>query len=139
MKFARISEKPGIPRRIFTLLPYRRRRTPIDAANTPRSCHPQRERCFRRISEKLKAAQELGIRIFVIKRPPLHPNFLSVNGKYGLRRTVEQYYPGFYPLPQRTHYGNMRSSRSCGCDMDIFNIQGTPRPPEFAVILPNGD
>ena len=31
--------------------------------------------------EKLKAAQELGIRIFVIKRPPLHPNFLSVNGE----------------------------------------------------------
>ena len=23
--------------------------------------------------------------------------------------------------------------------MDIFNIQGTPRPPEFAVILPNGE
>ena len=27
-------------------------------------------------SEKLKAAQELGIRIFVIKRPPLHPQLL---------------------------------------------------------------
>ena len=67
------SRESGIPRRIFTLLPYRRRRTPIDAANTPRSCHPQRERCFRRIFRKTKSSSGTGHSHLCNKAPAASP------------------------------------------------------------------
>lgn len=45
--------------------------------------------------EKVKAAQELGIRIFAICRPQTSEKFHYVNGEHGLRRMVERFLPVF--------------------------------------------
>lgn len=49
-------------------------------------------------TEKIEAALKNGIKIYVVRRPPLPDGFIIVNGKYGLRRAVEQNVPGFYAL-----------------------------------------
>lgn len=48
--------------------------------------------------EKIESAKKHGIRIFVIKRPPLPENFIEVNGRYGLRREIEKLLPDFFSL-----------------------------------------
>lgn len=48
--------------------------------------------------EKIEAALKNGIKIYVVRRPPLPEGFITVNGKYGLRRAVELNVPGFYAL-----------------------------------------
>ena len=53
-------------------------------------------------NEKIEAARQAGVKVFVVKRPELSPDFRLVDGPHGLRRTVEQLLPGFYPL--RTGY-----------------------------------
>lgn len=49
-------------------------------------------------TEKIEAAQKNGISIYVVRRPPLPKEFITVTGKHGLRRAVEQNVPGFYTL-----------------------------------------
>lgn len=48
--------------------------------------------------EKIEAALKNGIKIYVVRRPPLPEGFITVNGKYGLRQAVELNVPGFYAL-----------------------------------------
>ena len=48
--------------------------------------------------EKIEAALTNGLKIYVVRRPPLPEGFITVNGKYGLRRAVELNVPGFYAL-----------------------------------------
>lgn len=49
-------------------------------------------------SEKIEAAQEKNLLIFVIKRPLLPQHFYTVYGEYGLRKAIEQRLPTFFPL-----------------------------------------
>ena len=48
--------------------------------------------------QKVEAARRHGIAIYAVKRPPLSKQFLTVTGEYGLRKQIEKYVPGFFPL-----------------------------------------
>lgn len=48
--------------------------------------------------EKVAAAREAGVKVFVVKRPALPEGFIIVNGPFGLRRAIERCLPDFYPL-----------------------------------------
>ena len=48
--------------------------------------------------EKVKASQDLGIKVYAVKRPQLPKSFISVYGPVGLRLEVEKYIPDFFPL-----------------------------------------
>ena len=55
-----------------------------------------------RFSEKVTAARQAGIKIFVVERPK-YPTaqdvaVVHINGPHGLRRAVEKLLPEFYPL-----------------------------------------
>jgi cobalt-precorrin-5B (C1)-methyltransferase len=49
-------------------------------------------------AEKLEAAKDSGIPVFVVRRPKMPERFIAVNGRHGLRREVEHLLPDFYPL-----------------------------------------
>lgn len=89
--------------------------------------------------EKVKAAQELGIRIFAICRPQTSDKFHYVNGEYGLRRMVEKFLPAFFPLQSGLTTGTCAAAAAVAATWDIFNITFKPRPLEFSVVLPNGE
>lgn len=50
------------------------------------------------VAEKLDLAKAKGWKIFIVKRPELSPDFITVDGVAGLRMEVERLLPGFYPL-----------------------------------------
>lgn len=47
---------------------------------------------------KIDAAQKLGLKIYVIEHPTLPGDWVYVTGRYGLRRSIEQLMPDFFPL-----------------------------------------
>ncbi len=49
-------------------------------------------------TEKVDAALELGMKVFVVEHPTLPLHWTYVSGKHGLRRAVEQSVPDFFPL-----------------------------------------
>ena len=48
--------------------------------------------------EKVNAALERGVKVFVLRRPALSEVFVTVEGRHGLRMEVERLLPDFYPL-----------------------------------------
>lgn len=48
--------------------------------------------------EKINAALESKVKVFVVRRPKLPDSFIVVDGPHGLRMKVEQLMPDFYPL-----------------------------------------
>lgn len=50
------------------------------------------------MAEKLEAALHAGVKIFVVKRPPMPDRFITVTGNHGLRKMVERYCAGFFNL-----------------------------------------
>lgn len=89
--------------------------------------------------EKVKAAQELGIRIFAICRPETSDKFLLVNGEHGLRRMVEKHLPNFFPLCSGLTTGTCAAAAAVAAIWDIFNVTFQSRPAEVPVILPDGE
>ena len=47
---------------------------------------------------KMKAARELGLKVFVVCHPKLPVHWEYVDGRYSLRRTIERLVPEFFPL-----------------------------------------
>ena len=48
--------------------------------------------------EKEQSAVKAGVPLYVVRRPLLSDDFITVTGRHGLRRIVEQLVPGFYML-----------------------------------------
>ena len=89
--------------------------------------------------QKVKAARELGIRIFALCRPETPEGFLTVDGPHGLRRMVEKLLPDFYPLHSGLTTGTCATAAAVAATWDLFNVQFQSRPTEFPVILPDGE
>ncbi|MDE6668900.1 MAG: cobalt-precorrin-5B (C(1))-methyltransferase CbiD [Muribaculaceae bacterium] len=49
-------------------------------------------------TEKVETALQYGIKVFVVRRPETPVEFITVDGKHGLRREIERLLPEFYPL-----------------------------------------
>jgi cobalamin biosynthesis protein cbiD len=48
--------------------------------------------------EKINAAKRYDITAYIVKRPKIPAEFITVTGPIGLRRTIEKLVPGFYKL-----------------------------------------
>ena len=95
-------------------------------------------------TEKVEAARQTGIKIFVVERPdypPPTPNpqnitIMHVNGPYGLRRAVEKLLPEFYPLHSGLTTGTCATAAAVAATLQLLKGE---RPDEVPVILPNGE
>lgn len=89
--------------------------------------------------QKVAAAEELGIRIFAIRRPKLPDSFICVDGEHGLRRMVEKLLPEFYPLHSGLTTGTCATAAAVAA---VYRLWGHPTLaalPEVPVLLPDGE
>ena len=90
--------------------------------------------------EKVHAAQQAGIKVFVIERPsyPSSPSVTveHVNGPHGLRRMVEKLLPEFYPLHSGLTTGTCATAAAIAA---TIRLKTGETPTSVPVILPNGE
>ena len=86
--------------------------------------------------EKVKAAQQIGVSVFVIKRPLLPDGFFSVNGEHGLRRAIEQFLPGFFPLRTGFTTGSCATAASVAA---LKTVLTRKEQDSATILLPNGE
>ena len=92
--------------------------------------------------EKVRAAQEMGMKIYVVKRPPYpaSPNpdahLSTVNGPHGLRRMVERLLPEFYPLHSGLTTGTCATAAAKAATLRLLRGE---QPNEVMVTLPDGE
>ena len=108
-------------------------------------------------TEKVEAARQAGIKVFVVERPEYPPHTPNpqnviiehVNGPYGLRRAVEKLLPEFYPLHSGLTTGTCATAAAVAAtlqllkkealaDSSLFTLHSS-LPNEVPVILPNGE
>ncbi|MDR3119343.1 MAG: cobalt-precorrin-5B (C(1))-methyltransferase CbiD [Mediterranea sp.] len=85
---------------------------------------------------KVTAAQAHNIPVFAIERPAMPSTFHPVNGKHGLRRTIEQLLPGFYPLRTGITTGTCAAAAAVAAYKTLITGQEQHHAP---VTLPNGE
>ena len=93
-------------------------------------------------AEKVEAAKAQGMRIIALKRPAMPAMFITVNGPYGLRRTVEKLLPEFFPLHSGLTTGTCATAATVAAIIQLREeAQPTqlPLPTEVPVELPNGE
>ena len=91
-------------------------------------------------AEKVEAARQAGINIFVVERPdyPMADGVTveHVNGPYGLRRMVEKLLPDFYPLHSGLTTGTCATAAAIAATIRLKTGETQTSVP---VILPNGE
>ena len=91
-------------------------------------------------TEKVNAARQAGIRIFVVQRPEYpsadHVTIKHVNGPHGLRRMVEKLLPEFYPLHSGLTTGTCATAAAIAATHRLLKGE---EPKSVPVILPNGE
>lgn len=85
--------------------------------------------------QKVEAARALGIRIFVVRRPSLYEDFITVNGPHGLRRQVEKLLPAFYPLHSGLTTGSCATAAAVAA---VCSWLGKPMS-EVSIRLPDNE
>ena len=95
-------------------------------------------------TEKVEAARNTGLKLFVVERPnypPHTPNpqnvqIKYVNGPYGLRRAVERLLPEFYPLHSGLTTGTCATAAAIAATIKLMKGE---TPEEVPVLLPDGE
>ena len=94
--------------------------------------------------EKVRAAHEAGIQVFVVERPEYPPPIAGaedvalhrVNGPHGLRRAVEHLLPEFYPLHSGLTTGTCATAAAIAATRRLLLGE---EPLTVPVVLPNGE
>ena len=86
--------------------------------------------------QKIDAARMLGIPVYVVKRPSLPDSFMNVMGEYGLRKQIEKWVPGFYPLRSGYTTGACATAASKAA---LLGLLGRDIPSLIPIRFPNGE
>ena len=93
-----------------------------------------------RFSEKVTAARQAGIKVFVVEQPE-YPTaqdvaVVYVNGPHGLRRAVEKLLPEFYPLHSGLTTGTCATAAAIAATVQMTTGE---TPSSVPVVLPDGE
>ncbi len=93
-----------------------------------------------RFNEKVTAARQAGIKIFVVERPDYPATqdvaVMHVNGPHGLRRAVEKLLPEFYPLHSGLTTGTCATAAAIAATWRLCTGE---TPSSVPVVLPDGE
>ena len=85
---------------------------------------------------KVQAAQELGIHVYVVRRPPLPSHWTYVTGPLGLRKAIEQTVPAFFPLKTGFTTGTCATAATKAALLSLMQL---PVADGVQVTLPDGE
>lgn len=85
---------------------------------------------------KVEAAHRHGIAVYAVKRPSLPESFITVTGEHGLRRLIEKYVPGFFPLRSGYTTGACATAASKAALLALLGEESTGSVP---ITLPDGE
>ena len=85
---------------------------------------------------KVKAALELGLKVFVVEHPQLPKDWITVIGKYGLRRVIEHLMPDFFPLKTGFATGACATAATKAAALSLLFGE---YPEEVYFALPDGE
>ncbi len=85
---------------------------------------------------KVEAAHRHGIAVYAVKRPSLPESFITVTGEHGLRRLIEKYVPGFFPLRSGYTTGACATAASKAALLVLLGERSTGSVP---ITLPDGE
>ena len=85
---------------------------------------------------KVEAALELGLKVFVVEHPRLPADWITVTGKYGLRRVIEHLMPDFFPLKTGFTTGACATAATKAAALSLL-FDESPEEVHFA--LPDGE
>lgn len=87
-------------------------------------------------ANKVDAAREAGIPVFVVKRPALPETFYVVYGEDGLRKRIERLLPGFFPL--RSGY-TTGACATAAAKAALLALLSKERQTQSQISLPSGE
>ena len=85
---------------------------------------------------KVKAALELGLKVFVVEHPQLPKEWITVTGKFGLRRVIEHLMPDFFPLKTGFTTGACATAATKAAALSLLFDE---YPEEVHFALPDGE
>ena len=85
---------------------------------------------------KVEAALELGLKVFVVEHPKLPDDWITVTGKYGLRRVIEHLMPDFFPLKTGFTTGACATAATKAAALSLLFDE---YPEEVYFALPDGE
>ena len=85
---------------------------------------------------KTEEALAAGLKVFVVKRPPMPEGFLTVTGEYGLRKSVEKLLPGFFDLRSGFTTGTCATAAATAA---LLSLLGDEIVREVSVRLPDSE
>lgn len=87
-------------------------------------------------SIKVEAALQLGMKVFVVREPKLPYPWTFVNGRYGLRRAIEELLPEYFPLRTGLTTG---ACATAAVKAAAMTLMGEEPAEEVAFALPDGE
>lgn len=87
-------------------------------------------------SIKVEAALQLGMKVFVVREPKLTYPWTFVNGRYGLRRAIEELLPEYFPLRTGLTTG---ACATAAVKAAVMTLMGEEPAEEVAFALPDGE
>ena len=85
---------------------------------------------------KVEAARQLGVKVFVVERPTLPPDWHYVTGRHSLRRAIQRLVPDFFPLKTGLTTGACATAASKAAALSLLH---DARPEEVSFALPDGE